>query len=69
MDRARIAFVGELPKPAEEQGSLLLRGRQEAWPGHRRERHRHLQFRIIASPGAVEGIGPGMIEDIFPHAV
>ena len=43
--------------------------RHQARSRHRCEWDRHLQLRVIASAGALEGVGPGMIEDIFTEAV
>ena len=36
-------------------------------PGRRRERHRRLELRVIAAAGALKGVGPAMVEDIFAH--
>ena len=38
---------------------------EQARAGHRRERHRHLQLRIIVAAGALEGLGPAVVEDVF----
>src|SRR5690606_22365609 len=35
----------------------------------RRERHRRLQLRIVTAAGALEGVGPAMVEDVFALAV
>ena len=42
---------------------------QQARAGDRRERHRALQLWIIAAAGALECVGPAMVEDIFALAV
>ena len=38
---------------------------QEPAAGRRRERHRHLEFGIVAAAGALIGVGPAAIEDVF----
>ena len=38
---------------------------EQARAGHRRERHRHLQLGVIVAAGALEGLGPAVVEDIF----
>ena len=40
---------------------------QEPAPRRRRERHADLELGIIAPAGALIGIGPAIIEDIFAH--
>jgi hypothetical protein len=53
-----------------QQRALHRRGLcDQPWPGHRRERHPALQFRIIAAADAGISLGPGVIKDIFALAV
>jgi hypothetical protein len=47
----------------------LAGGSQQPLARHRRERHGDLQLGIIVSAGALEGVGPAVIEDIFALAV
>jgi hypothetical protein len=42
---------------------------QQARPGCRRERHGGLQLRVIVTAGALERIGPAVVEHIFALAV
>jgi hypothetical protein len=49
--------------------SLVAVGNQKPRAGCRRERDGALQLRIITAAGALEGIGPAVVEDIFALAV
>ena len=42
---------------------------QQAPAGHRREGHRRLELGIVAPAGALIGVGPAMVEDVFAHGM
>ena len=46
-------------------GGAGVRAHQQPPARHRRERHRHLELRIVAPAGPLPGVGPGMVEDVF----
>ena len=45
------------------------RRRQQARPGHRRERDRGLELGVVAPAGALERVRPAVVEDIFAVGV
>ena len=73
MHRGRFAQAASSIRPAREAaphriGALARRDEQP--PARRgRERHRHLQLRIIAAAGALIGVGPAGIEHVFAARV
>ena len=73
MDGGGAGLVPQRPQAGDQhrRGSAALarRSNQEARAGDRRERHRDLELRVITPAGAVIGIGPGMVEDIFAHGM
>ena len=42
---------------------------QEPASGHRGEGYRHLELRVVAAAGALKGIRPAVVEDVFAHRV
>ncbi len=42
-------------------------GHQQAAAGDGGERHADLELGVVVEPGAVVGVGPGVIEDVFAH--
>ena len=67
--RRQIIVLGDLGErlrqaPAHGVGELAGPGEQ-ARAGHRRERHRHLELGVIVAAGALEGLGPAVVEDVF----
>src|SRR6185437_3997714 len=42
---------------------------EQARPGDRRERHSDLELRIVIAAGALEGVGPAVIEHVFALGV
>src|SRR6185503_8198078 len=42
---------------------------EQARAGHRRERYRRLELGIVAAAGALEGLCPAVVEDVFALAV
>ena len=53
-----------------QQGRLHGRGlRDQPWPGHRGKGHRALQLGVIAPAGALIGLRPGVVKDVFALAV
>ncbi len=67
--RGRLAQPAELDKALGERGfrqhRLRARRDQQAAAGRRGERHRDLELGIIAAAGALIGVGPAGIEDVF----
>ena len=73
MDGRGFQPLTERHGPAE-QGALgdhriNIGPNHHAWPGHRREGRGTLKLGIVAATGAVIGIGPRMVEDIFALTV
>ena len=76
--RARLVDEGDVrrgqavlhrPPPRPRRASCCGAGAEQPPPGHRRERHRDLQLGIILPAGALQGVGPAVVEDIFALAV
>ncbi len=67
--RRQLAGGGDLDQGIGKAATHGLRQRtgagEQARPGHRGERHRHLQLGVIVAAGALEGLRPAMVEDIF----
>ena len=67
--RGCLAQPAQLHQALSERGfrdrRMRAGGDQQAAAGRRRERHRDLQLRIIAAAGALIGVGPAGIEDVF----
>src|ERR1700689_3161013 len=72
MQRRDFRSLADLDHRRRQQ-PRRIRGRvgadQQPIPGHRRERHRHLELGIIAAAGALIGFGPAVIEHIFAVGV
>ena len=67
--RRQLVCRGDLDQGIGKGAAHGLRQRagadEQARAGHRRERHRHLQFGVIVAAGVLEGLGPAMVEDVF----
>src|SRR5579863_9412745 len=48
---------------------MMAKTSEDAGARHRRERHRALQLGIIVAAGALQRVGPGMVENIFALGV
>ena len=73
MDRADAVVAGDLGQHVDH-GVAHAFGvgagpHEQARARHRRERHGDLQLGIIAPAGALEGLRPAMVEDVFALAV
>jgi len=73
MNRADAVVAGDLGHHVDH-GVADARGvgagpREKARARHRREGNRDLQLGIVAAAGALEGLSPAVIEDIFALAV
>ena len=73
VDRGRLGLLAQGAKTRGELGlpprQILVAGHEKPPPRCGREGNRHLQLGVIAAAGPREGIGPGMVEDIFPLRV
>ena len=67
--RRQPIFFADLFRRAQQGLCQGLVRQQQARTRGGRKRHGNLQFGVIAAPGAVPGIGPGMIKHIFALAV
>ena len=71
--RRQLVSRGDLDQGIGKAAAHGLRQRagahEQAWAGHRREWHRHLQFGVIVAAGMLEGLGPAVVEDVFAARV
>ncbi len=69
VDRRGLDLLAQGPQAGDEGGGglvrVLARGDQEARAGDRRERHADLELRVVAAAGALEGVGPAVIEHVL----
>src|SRR5580704_3819739 len=72
VDRRRLGLFAQLAERPDQRLSRALGrigGDEEPASGHGRERHGHLELRIIVAPGALVGVGPGMVEYVLALTV
>ena len=70
MDRGRPGFVPQGAQAGDQRLPRRLampRRNQQPPAGDGRERHGDLKLRVIVEAGALIGVGPAMVEDIFAH--
>ena len=73
VQRTHLGTLGHLHRNAQQLrfhiGDVVaVRGQQTA-SGGRRERHAHLQFRIVAAASAIERFRPAAVKDVFAAGV
>ena len=73
MDRADAIVAGDLGQHLDHgvAHAVFVRAgaREQAGAGHRREGHGDLELGVVAAAGALEGLRPAMVEDVFALAV
>ena len=73
VERGGVEPVGQRRRGLEQERLALWPARslahEQARTGDRGEGHGGLQLRIVAAAGALIGVGPGVIEDIFAIGV
>ena len=73
MDRADAVVAGDLGQHVDHGVAHAVFERagpgEQARSRHRREGHRRLELGIITAAGALEGLRPAMVEDVFALAV
>ena len=69
VDGGGLGAAADLGQPARQRFanrfSLRTRTHEEAPAGRRRERHGHLELRIVIAAGPFVGVGPAVIENVF----
>src|SRR5262245_40614649 len=67
---ARSGYFDErVRERSTDRVSYRARGRKQARPGHRRKWNRDLEFWIVVAPGALKGLRPAMVENVFAAGV
>ena len=72
MDRRRVDRLAQRAPAGDERLRRAVGrvgGDEQAAAGHRRERRGDLQLGIVLAAGALIGVGPGVVEDVFALAV
>src|ERR1700722_15835782 len=72
MQRRDFRPLGDLDHRRRQEASGFRRragADQQPVAGHRRERHRHLEFGVITSAGAFISLGPAVVEHVFAVGV
>src|SRR6478752_6209758 len=62
-------FDKRVGESSTDRVSYRAGGRKQARPGHRGKWNRDLEFRIVVAPGALKGLGPAMVENVFAAGV
>ena len=70
MDRGGLALAAELDQAGGQRRRATVLGvragpDQQPPAGRRRERHRDLELRVVVAAGALIGLGPAVVEDVF----
>ena len=71
--RGEAVRLGDLGQRVAQRAAHALRrcagAGEETRAGHRGERNGDLELRVVVTAGALEGVGPALIEDIFALGV
>src|SRR5215471_15251122 len=62
-------FDKRVGESSTDRVSCRAGGREQARPSHRCKWNRDLEFRIVVAPGALKGLGPAMVENVFAAGV
>jgi len=73
VQRRGVGALRHLQRTRDQRLARFRRARagtdEEAGAADRGERHRNLQLRVVLAAGALEGLGPAVIEHVFALAV